>query len=456
MTRAIALSLLFAAATASAQQPARPSTYPLDAVVAVVGDQPITRYDLQQHINQLIQSGMPRPTTDSAKRATDSLALIEMVELELVLQKAKELKVEAPEAEISTAVDRHLKNTRAAFPNETEFRSALVKEGMGTPEEYRTYLLEQYRRQQLYALTMRKLREENKLVPVNVSPAEVAAEFEKARSFLPKKPATVTFRQIVMAPQPTAAAKEVARIKAESLLAVLKRDQDFEKLAKRESMDPLSKEIGGDMGWSRRGSTNYPPELERWLFGMYALSPGQMSPVIDTPLGFHIIRVERVQTGEVKARKIVILPKLDSSDVVRTAKLADSVATLWRNGAVFDSLTKRYHDYAHNEETSLLTPFARDSLPPTYQTAFTEKKQGDIVVFQIPGNRADDTPKFVVARLESVAEGGEQTLAEMREVVRSNLAERGAARRMIDNLKKQTYVSIRLSAVERTPGVPNP
>jgi len=449
MIRLFAPLLVGAVGVAVAQEaPARP--YPLDAIVAVVGDQPITRYDLAQHINQLIQSGMPRPTTDSARRAADSVALQEMVELELILQKAKELNIQAPEAEISSAVDRHLKQTRASFPNESEFRTALVKAGMGTPEEYRSYLVDQYRRQQIYSLTMRKLREENKLVPVNVSPAEVAAEFERARSFLPKKPATVTFRQIVLAPQATPVAREVARVKAESVLAVLKRDTDFEKLAKRESMDPLSKEIGGDMGWSRRGSTNYPPELERWLFGPYALSPGQMSPVIDTPLGFHIIRVERVQTGEVKARKIVILPRIDSADVVHTGKLADSVATLWRNGAVFDTLTKKYHDYAHNEETSLLTPFARDSLPPAYQTAFTDKKPGDVVVFQIPGNRPDDTPKFVVARLESAVVGGEQTLAEIREVVRSNLAERGAARRLIDTLKRQTYVSIRLDAVDRS------
>jgi hypothetical protein len=48
----------------------------------------------------------------------------------------------------------------------------------------------------------------------------------------------------------------------------------------------------------------------------------------------------------------------------------------------------------------------------------------------------------------SVDEGGERTLSEMRETVRNNLAERGAVRRYLDSLKRQTYVSIRLGALD--------
>ena len=98
--------------------------------------------------------------------------------------------------------------------------------------------MEQFRRQLIRDSVIRKLQQDGKIVPINVTDAEISAEFEKAKAFLPKKPATVTFKQIVIAPQPTAAAKEVARVKAESLLAQLKTGGDFEKLAKRESMDP--------------------------------------------------------------------------------------------------------------------------------------------------------------------------------------------------------------------------
>ena len=432
---------LLAASPVAAQSAA--SSVPLDAVVAVVGDQVITCYDVKERINQLIQGGMPAPTTDSARKAIARQTVQEMVEQELLLQKAKELKIEAPDNEISAAVDKQIRETRLKFPSESEFRSALTTAGMGTPEEYRSYLLEQFRRNSLLERTMAKLRQDQKLVPVNVTNAEVEAEFARAKPFLGPKPASVTFRQIVIAPHAGAPAKEVARVKAESLLAELKRGSDFERVAKRESMETQSKDLGGDMGWIRRSDR---PEFERWLFGVYALRPGQLSPVIETPFGYHILRIDRVQTGEVRARQIMISPKIDSTDVARAAKLADSVAAMWKAGVPFDTLTRKYHDYAAKEETSLLTPFEREKLPPSYQTGFTGKKANDIAVFQIPG--AADVPKYVVAQLVTLDEGGERTLTEMRETVRGNLAERGAVRRYLDALKRQTYVAMRLEAVD--------
>src|SRR5262245_18379755 len=214
-------------------------------------------------------------------------------------------------------------------------------------------------------------------------------------------------------------------------------------------MDPLTKETGGDLGWIRRG-TNF-PAFERWLFGTNfepATPPGQLTPVFETPYGLHIVRVDRVQPGEVKARQILIVPKVDSADFVRAPKLADSVAALLNSGTAIVTLARKFHDYAGKEETSLLTPWPRDSLPQTYQAGFREKKAGDIVSFQIAGSaQRPDVPKFVVAQLITVDEGGERTLAEMREAVRSELAQRGGVRRYIDGLKKQTFVQVKLDEI---------
>jgi len=443
--------LIFAAGTLASQQPAAPSSpATLDAIVAVVGDQAITRFDLQERVLGKIQrKEVPEPTSDSASRSLYRDVLNDMIEEELLLQKAKDLKIEATDADITPMVDRQVREIRSQFPTETEFRNALAKSSLGTPDEYRKFLLEQYRRQSTLEKTIRKLTEDGKIVPVNVSDAEISAAFEREKDFLPPKPASVTFKQIVIAPKPSAAANEAARAKAESLLVQLKSGTDFEKLAKRESMDPLTKETGGDLGWARRDQNL--PEFDVWLFGgpfQAPLSPGQLSPVVQTPYGYHIIRVDRRQTGEVKAHQILIMPKIDSADFERTRTLADSVAALWKSGVPFDSLAKKYHDYAGKEETSILTPFWRDSLPATYQKAFTGRKAGDIVAFQIPGSsQRPDVPKFVVAQLQTVDEGGPQTLAELRNAVRDELARRGGVRRYVDTLKKQTYVSVRLDAL---------
>jgi peptidyl-prolyl cis-trans isomerase SurA len=445
--------LIVAASTLAAQDPAAPSKpAALDAIVAVVGDQPITRFDLQERVLGKIQrKEIPEPATDSASRKVYRDVLNDMNQEELLLQKAKDMKEEATDADITPMVDRQVKEIKSQFPTETEFRNALAKSSLGTPDEYRKFLLEQYRRQATLEKVIRKLTQDGKIVPVNVGDADISAAFEREKDFLPPKPASVTFKQIVITPKPTVAAKEAARVKAESLLVQLNTGTDFEKLARRESMDPLTRETGGDLGWARRDQNL--PEFDRWLFGVTGsflapLNPGQLSPVVETPYVFQIIRVDRRQTGEVKAHQILIMPKLDTKDFTRTQKLADSVAATWRAGASFDTLARKFHDYAGKEETSLLTPFVRDSLPVSYQKAFILRKAGDIVTFQIPGSsQRPDVPKFVVAQLQTVDEGGAQTLAELRNAVRDELARRGGVRRYVDVLKKQTYVSVRFDSV---------
>jgi peptidyl-prolyl cis-trans isomerase SurA len=337
---------------------------------------------------------------------------------------------------------------RSRFTTEAEFKTELAKVGYGTPDEYRRFIAEGIRRNELLTRTTRKLREEGKLVPANITDAEVQESFEKSRNDLPKREPSVTWRQIIIAPKPSAEAKERARVRAESLLAEIKRGADFEALARRESADSGSRVNGGDLGWSRRGKMV--PEFDRYLFGYYALAPGQLSPVVETAFGYHVIRVDRVNAGEVKSRHILITPTIDSADVVRARAEGDSVAKLWRAGVSFDTLAKKHHDFRSGEETTLLTPFPRARLPQQYQQAFEGKNPQEIVVFDVPGN-ANIPIKVVVAQINSVEAGGDLTLAEVKEQIRSSLAEAGGMRRYLDTLRKQTYVSIRPDVIDVSP-----
>jgi peptidyl-prolyl cis-trans isomerase SurA len=447
-----AAAALFAAAALAAQVPTLPGApqmnaqsgpVMLDAIVAVVGDQPITRLDLRERVLAKIQrQEVTEPTTDSAMRVLDSLTLNDLIEEELLLQKAKDLKVEVTDADVSPTVDRQIGAVRSRYSSEAQYRADLVKAGLGSPEEYRRFLIDEFRRQSTLDKTIAKLTQDNKIVPLNPTDAEVAAEFERTKPFLGPKPPTITFKQLIMATQPTEAARLAAHAKAESLLVQIKGGVDFDRIAKRESMDPITKETGGDLGWVRHGT--YSPEVERWLFGgsfQPALTPGQMSPVFDTPIGSYIVRVDRAQTGEVKARQILIFPAIDSADIARTRVLADSVAGLLRSGTPFDTLAKKYHDYAGQEDAGTIA-FARDSLPEPYQKAFADKKPGEVIDFQIPGSaQRPDVPKFVVAQISAIDPGGERTLAEMKSAVRTELAQRGGIHRYVDGLRKQTYVA---------------
>jgi peptidyl-prolyl cis-trans isomerase SurA len=418
---------------------------PLDRVVAVVGDVPITQSDVQERVIAKRQEGTQLPTDSAGFHAFLAGVVNELVEEELLLQKAKDLKIEVPDADVNNTVDKQLKDIRSRFASDAEYRAELQKAGLGTPEEFRRYRADQVRRSELISRTVKQLREEGKIISANVTDAEVQEAYERNKSALPKREASVAWRQIIIAPKPTPAAKAAAKAKADSLLAEIKAGGDFELIAKRESDDPGSKANGGDLGWNRRG--RMVPEFDRWMF---ALAPGQLSPVIETAFGYHIIRVDRVQPGEVKARHILIAPKIDSADVTRAHLEADSVAAAWRSGAPFDSLAKKHHDFASGEETTLLTPFPRAQLPTAYQQAFAGKQPKDIVTFEIPGN-ATVPAKVVVAEIEKVEEGGDLTLAEVKERFRSRLAEEGGIKRLMDTLRKQTYVHVNEDALLVSP-----
>ena len=434
------LGVAFAPIILGAQTPATaarpiPPSLPIDRVVAIVGDQPILWSDVLTTINQRRAQGMPLPTDSVAQTALARTVLGELVDEEILVQKAKEMKLEVSDVDVTSGADRQIKQVRAQFPSDEEYRNELRKAGLGTPEEYRKSLVEQYRRQNLQQKAFAELRKMAK--PVNVTEEEISAAFERSKSELQKRPATVTFRQIIVAPHASPAAKAKAKARADSLLVEIKRGGDFEQIAKRESMDPGTKQLGGDLGWNRRGS-GLVPEFEQMMF---ALRPGEVSPVIETAFGYHIIRVDRVQAAEVKARHILIAPQIDSTDVAAAAAEADSVAAQWRRGVAYDSLVAKHHD--PTEEKGVLQPFPRDSLPASYIGALAGTKAGDITApFELANPRGQ--PKFAVLQVVTATDAGEYKESEIRDQIRAQLSEERSIRQLLDEMRKKTYVSIRM------------
>jgi peptidyl-prolyl cis-trans isomerase SurA len=426
---------VLAAQTPATAVRALPPALPIDRVVAIVGDQPVLWSDVLTAINQRRAQGLQLPK-DSTEQATLARTVLgELVDEEILVQKAKEMKLEVTDADVTAAADRQIKQVRSQFASDEEYRNELKKAGLGTPEEYRKSLIEQYRKQNLQQKAFAELRKKAK--PVNVTEEDISAAFERSKTELQKRPATVTFRQIIVAPHASPAAKAKARARADSLLIEIRKGGDFEQIAKRESMDPGTKQLGGDLGWNRRGS-GLVPEFEQMMF---ALRPGEVSPVIETAFGYHIIRVDRVQSAEVKARHILIAPVIDSADVERAKTEADTVAAQWRRGVPYDSLVAKHHD--PTEEKGVLQPFPRDSLPASYLGAVATAKAGDITPpFQLANPRGQ--PKYAVVQIVTATDAGQFKESEIRDQIRAQLSDERSIRQLLDDMRKQTYVSIRM------------
>ena len=431
-----ALVVLALGRTAGAQ--ARPlKDIEVDRIVAVVGTHPILFSEVLEAINFARSRGLQVPSDSAGQIALARDFLGQIVDKEVLIAIAKEYKIEVAEPDVSQQVEQQIDGVRSNFQTEQQFREALSREGFGTPEEYRKKAVESAIRDELQRKAIDSLKAKGRLAPANVTEREVAEAFERLKRELPPRPATVAFRQVVVAPRARAASVDSARALADSLRGLLEAGADFDSLARRFSTDRGSAERGGDLDWQRRGVMV--PEFERMMF---ALPVNRISPLVETVYGFHIIRVDRVRPAEVRARHILITPAVDTIDLATARVRADSMRALWTAATPYDSLVKRFHDMG--EERAIPDGIPRDSMPAEYRVALRDVAvQGLTEVFAIP-DRASGFNKWAVAQVTDAKPAGEYTLEENQERIRRQLREEKSIRRTLDNLRRELYVSLRL------------
>ena len=132
--------------------------------------------------------------------------------------------------------------------------------------------------------------------------------------------------------------------KAEDVLKQVKKGTKFDELAKKYSEDPGSKEKGGDLGWLVQGQTV--PEFEKVAF---ALPPSQVSDLVKTQYGFHIIKVLEKETAHTKSLDEVKLPILTQLRLNKTQeeenKVSDQISAEIRKSSKtpIADLAKQFH-----------------------------------------------------------------------------------------------------------------
>jgi peptidyl-prolyl cis-trans isomerase C len=184
------------------------------------------------------------------------------------------------------AVEAQFAAIRSRFPSAEAFQKALTAQG--TTE---AGLKDQMRRDG----AVQKLLATRVVADVSVSD-QAAHDFYDKNQDKMQKPERVHVRHILVraaasAPQ---AEKDKARVKAEALLKRIKNGESFAKIASESSEDPGSKARGGDLAWLVRGQTV--PSFDKAAFAL--AQPNDLSPVVETEFGFHIIQlVEREQAS---------------------------------------------------------------------------------------------------------------------------------------------------------------
>ncbi|HEX6616028.1 MAG TPA: peptidylprolyl isomerase [Gemmatimonadales bacterium] len=433
-SRVIALLLPALLGPAAGSLAAQDSTV-VDRVVAVVGNRPVLASQVDEEVFARQSQGEKLPHSPDSLASIRKQVVTSIVDEELLVQQAqRDTSIHVTDQEIADGVEQQIRKIRGNFSSEVDYRNELRKAGFQTPEEYRRWLTDQQRRAAFQNRLIDKLRQEGKLKPVPPTEQEMRQYFEEQKGNLGTRPATISFRQIVIAPHASPQAKARTRAQADSIVLELRRGADFATAARRFSQDPGSKDQGGSLNWFRRGVMV--PEFERVAF---SLKPGVVSDPVESPFGFHIIQVERVQPGEVQARHILLIPDIDSVHVDSARALADSVRRLIMRGAPFDSLQRALHDPSAEKQAENVP---LDKLPEPYTKAIGDADSGAVApVFQLPG--AGTREQFVVVQVTGRRPPGDIRYEDVKDKIRDQLGQQLAIRRYIDELRRSTYVDIR-------------
>jgi peptidyl-prolyl cis-trans isomerase D len=247
---------------------------------------------------------------------------------------------------------------------------------------------------------------------------------------------------------------EVDEIKkrAEDVLTQVKKGAKFEDLAKKYSEDPGSKEKGGDLGWITQGQTV--PEFEKTAF---SLSPGQVSDLVKTQYGFHVIKVLEKENAHTKpfeeVKDSLRAPLMLSQADKLASDTADQLSSEIRQSSKIslDELASKHHlTVSETRPISATDPLLELADSKEAKNAIFQLRMGELN----PPVRTDRG--YVVLSLKSVQPAHQGSLEEVRDRVIIDLKrEKSAelAKNKADELIKRVKAGEKFDAAAKALGL---
>jgi peptidyl-prolyl cis-trans isomerase SurA len=205
-------------------------------------------------------------------------------------------------------------------------------------------LKDELRKQVRDQLVMQKMQD-NITGSVSVTPKEVANYFSRVpHDSLPYYSTEVEVGQIVKIGKPSRKNRDDAREKLEALKKRIEAGEDFSTLARKYSDDPASAADGGTLGFFKK--KELVPEYEA---AALKLEPGQLSKVIESQFGFHLIQLIERRGEEFNTRHILLKPAASEIDMAETANQLAKIRTRIQNDSI--TFSKAAKDFSDDRDT---------------------------------------------------------------------------------------------------------
>lgn len=319
----------------------------IDEVIAVVGKNFILHSDIE---SQYLQVKMQYGLAEGGFPLRCNL-LENMMFQKLLVNQAMVDSVIVTEAQVDERIERNLRYFISQFGSRAKLEEYYKKSFSEIKEELKDPVKDQL---------LSEIMQERITQNVVVTPGEVKTYFEEIPvDSLPLIPAEYELQEIVKIPQITEKETMDARARLNGFRDRILKGESFTTLAVLYSEDPGSMTKGGELGFFARGDMY--PEFEAAAF---SLKPGEISPIVKTKAGFHILQLIERRGEVINVRHLLIQPKPSTQTIMEAKLLLDSVYTLIvEKKMTVDSAAKVFSDYpSKNSGGIMINPYTGTAL----------------------------------------------------------------------------------------------
>jgi len=344
-------------------------------VIAKVGSEEIFYSDVQELI------GYAKAQNPEYDETLQCRILDQLISGKLLVDQAKIDSIFITDVELDAQVQRRLDYILAQMQGDEEQFYNYYKK---TPAQQKEAMRDPMREQMIQERIQGSL-----IQSVDITPSEVITFFDQIPTdSLPFLPAEVELGEITLKTMISDDIKNAAREKLVKVRSrIIDDGENFSELASLFSDDPGSAANGGELGWAKRGS--YVPEFEAMA---YSLEPGEISEIVETKFGYHILELLERRGNTIKLRHILIIPEVTEEDIQTTKELLDSVKMLITNDSLpFEYAVKRFSD----DEAQSYTNAGRMLNPDTGDTFWETGQLPYQLYFAIDGLEEGDLSDIV-------------------------------------------------------------
>ncbi len=334
----------------------------LDKIVAKVGNEIILLSDVQKQMMQM-QSAKMLPPNVTAMDVLD-----QMIENRLIIQKARDMGIVVDEARIRSFAERYLNQIKANYPSEADFIRELRSAKL-TQSDLLKYYTDLLRENAL----SEQLVEREITGKIFISERDLRSFYESTKDTLAVRPMAWNIGLIMREIKPSEQSKNQILGDLKSILQRLNSGADFAIIAMEESDCP-SGQAGGDLGFFRKGQMVEPFEK-----AAFALNVGEISGIVETQFGYHIIKVDAIRGNEIAARHILKMLSPTTADSLRENELMQSIRRQYQNGTPFAELAREWSmDTDSAEKGGIIGEFTATELPELFATVLEALPVGGI------------------------------------------------------------------------------